>query len=51
MIPQGAEPPKRADFVHWTEHIAAAVTPASPTLRTYLKKAAANAWTLASWLT
>jgi hypothetical protein len=51
MVPQGEEVPKRADFLHWSEHIAAAIAPTSHRLRGYLRKSAANTWDVVNWLT
>jgi hypothetical protein len=51
MVPQGNEIPKKGDFLHWSEHIAAAITPKSPRLRGYLRKTAAHTWDLVNWLT
>lgn len=51
MVPETEEVPKKGDFLHWSEHIAAAVTPSSPRLRSYLRKTAANTWDLVNWLT
>jgi hypothetical protein len=51
MVPQGQEAPKRADFLHWSEYITAAITPTSPRLRGYLRKTAASTWDLVNWLT
>jgi len=51
LVPPGTDPPKKGDFVHWTEHIAAALAPSSRAIRSYLAKEAASAWTLVNWLT
>jgi hypothetical protein len=51
MVPEGQEIPKRGDFLHWSEHIAATITPGSARLRGYLRKTAAHTWDLVNWLT
>jgi hypothetical protein len=51
MVPEGEDAPKKGDFLHWSEYIAASITPYSPRLRGYLRKTAATAWDLATWLT
>ncbi len=51
MVPAGVDVPKKGDFLHWSEHIASAITPTSDRLRRYLKRTAANTWDLANWLT
>ncbi|MGH3004545.1 MAG: hypothetical protein ACRDOS_01320 [Gaiellaceae bacterium] len=51
MVPDADEVPKKGDFLHWSEYIAAALTPTSPRLRGYLRKMAANTWDLVNWLT
>lgn len=52
-LPEGAEKPKRADFIHWAELIAdwAAPGPHSKDVRTYLKQLADSTWPLVNWLT
>ena len=52
-VPQGQEPPKRADFVHWSELLAGFATPGAhgKDLRAYLKQIASSAWPLVNWLT
>ena len=53
MVAEGATPPKRSDFIHWTEVIAAHVAPgpSNERVRGYLKDLAKATWELASWLT
>jgi hypothetical protein len=53
MVPEGETVPKRADFVHWSEHIADVIAagPSSSRLRTYLKATAKEAWEYVNWLT
>ncbi|MGH7411269.1 MAG: hypothetical protein ACREJ6_09485 [Candidatus Methylomirabilis sp.] len=53
MVPEGTTPPKRADFVGWTELIANAVTqgPSAERARHYLKTTAEATWALVNWLT
>lgn len=53
MVPEGAEPPKRADVVHWSELIANTVAAgaANDNIRSHLKAIAKSAWQLANWLT
>lgn len=51
MVPNGEEKPKGADFVRWSQHIAAAVAPTSSRLRAYLRRTAASTWELVNWLT
>jgi predicted RNA-binding Zn-ribbon protein involved in translation (DUF1610 family) len=52
-VPAGQEPPKGADFVHWTELIAdeAAKGPSLADLRRYLRSSAKEAWDLVNWAT
>jgi hypothetical protein len=52
-IPEGAERPKRADFVRWAELIADWAAPGSHSkdVRTYLKQLAGSTWPLVNWLT
>lgn len=53
IIPEGDEPPKASDFIHWSVHIAnaAAPGPSSAALRGYLKSAAKETWQYVNWLT
>ena len=53
MVPSGAEAPKAADFIHWSELIANHVAPGSSSsnVRGYLKCVAKRTWQLVSWLT
>lgn len=53
MVPTGEEPPKAADFVHWSELIAnhLAKGPSSDYVRSYMKSTAKTTWQLVSWLT
>lgn len=53
MVPSGADPPKAADFVNWSELIAnhLAKGPSSDYVRAYLKSTAKTTWQLVSWLT
>ncbi|MEA2710418.1 MAG: hypothetical protein QOF78_3019 [Phycisphaerales bacterium] len=52
-VPEGQEPPKHADFIHWSELIADAVAHGerSQHVRAYLKTTAKTAWQLVNWLT
>lgn len=53
MVPEGQEPPKRGDFVHWSELVAATIASGSSSsrLRSYLKTVAKSTWELVNWLT
>lgn len=53
MIPEGQIPPKRGDFIHWSEHVADAIAAGSGSadLRSYLKSVARATWQLVAWLT
>lgn len=53
MVPEGAESPKRGDFVHWMELVANTVAggASAERVRGYLKAASKSTWELASWLT
>lgn len=53
MVPRGTEPPKRSDFIHWTEHILDHIAPgpSNERVRSYLKDQAKAIWELANWLT
>lgn len=52
-IPNGTEAPKRSDFVHWMELLAAQVAAGSHAkeIRKHLKDGATSTWQLANWLT
>jgi ribosomal protein L37E len=53
MVPRGAMPPKKGDFVHWAEIIADHVASGSSRaeIRSHLKSTATSTWGLAGWLT
>lgn len=53
MVPEDQEPPKRADFVHWSELVASTIASGSSQrrLRSYLKTVAKSTWELVNWLT
>lgn len=53
MVPEGKDPPKRGDFIHWSEHIADTISPGrkSSYIRKYLKANAKATWELVQWLT
>jgi len=52
MVPAGKAAPKKADFVHWSEHIINTwASDRSPRLRSYLKTVAKATWELVNWLT
>lgn len=53
IVPPGGETPKAADFIHWSELVADAVSPGSRAaeIRGYLKALARSTWQLVSWLT
>ena len=53
MVPEGAERPKAADFIHWSELIANHVAKgaSSEYVRAYLKHSAKTTWQLVAWLT
>lgn len=53
MVPAGIEPPKRADFVHWSEYLANALAPGASAarMRSYLKMTAKECWEFTNWLT
>jgi len=52
-VPDGQEPPKAADVIHWSELIADTVASGSRAaeIRGYLKALARAAWQLVAWLT
>ena len=52
-LPAGAEAPKDADFIHWTEYIAADAASGSSLapVRRYLRIGAKETWDLVNWLT
>jgi ribosomal protein L37E len=53
LVPAGQPPPKAADFKGWTDVLANGLAPgeSSATLRSYLKKVAAETWEYVNWLT
>jgi len=53
MVPDGATPPKAADFKGWTELLANYYAPgeSASRLRSYLKKLSGETWDLVNWLT
>lgn len=51
MVAGETDPPRRGDFIHWSELIASAITPGAPRLRAYLRRTAASTWDLVNWLT
>jgi hypothetical protein len=53
MVPEGQEPPKRGDFVHWSELVAATIASGSSSsrLRSYLRTVTKSTWELVNWLT
>ena len=53
MVPEGEEPPKVADFIHWSEYLANAVAggASSDRIRAHLKEVARTTWELVGWLT
>ena len=53
MVPDGEAPPKKGDFIHWTERIADAIArgASSARVRSHLKSTAKSTWELVSWLT
>jgi uncharacterized protein with PIN domain len=53
MVPPGQERPKAADFIHWSELVADAVSAGSDAaeIRGHLKATARSTWQLVSWLT
>ena len=53
MVPDGTEPPRRADFVNWSELVANSVAHGARAarLRAYLKSIATPTWELVNWLT
>jgi hypothetical protein len=50
MIPEGQEPPKKADFPHWSELISQTITKGDR-IRSYLKAISKSTWELVNWLT
>jgi hypothetical protein len=53
MVPEGEQPPKAGDFIHWSELIANAIAAGESNgeIRGYLKTVARSTWQLVSWLT
>jgi hypothetical protein len=53
MVPEGQEPPKRGDFVHWAELIADTIArgDSADRVRHYLKTTAEATWRVVNWLT
>lgn len=53
LVPSGTEPPKAADFVSWSEHIANhfAGGARNERIRGYLKNSSKDTWQLVNWLT
>jgi predicted RNA-binding Zn-ribbon protein involved in translation (DUF1610 family) len=53
MVPNGEDPPKRADVISWSELIANQIAAGSgnDNIRAHLKATAKSAWQLANWLT
>jgi hypothetical protein len=53
MVPAGLAPPKRADFLHWSEHLAGHLAAGSSAerMRSYLKSTAKQTWEYVGWLT
>jgi predicted RNA-binding Zn-ribbon protein involved in translation (DUF1610 family) len=53
MVPEAETPPKRSDFIHWSEKIAdhVAAGQGNDAVRAYLKNLARASWELAQWLT
>jgi hypothetical protein len=53
MVPNGKEPPKASDFVHWCELIADWAAPGSSgdRIRGHLKAVSKSTWELVGWLT
>jgi hypothetical protein len=53
MVPEGVEPPKRSDFVHWAELIAGTIAEGSSAqeVRGYLRTISKSTWQLVNWLT
>jgi hypothetical protein len=53
MVPAGQEPPKQADFIHWSElladHLAGGSSAAE--VRGYLKALSRSTWQLVNWVT
>lgn len=53
MVPAGQAPPKKGDFLHWSELMANALASGSAAdeIRGYLKAIAKSTWQLVGWLT
>jgi hypothetical protein len=53
MVPEGRRPPKKGDFIHWSELIANSIASGSSAseVRGHLKSLARSTWQLVSWLT
>lgn len=53
MVPEGQEPPRRGDFIHWSELVVATIASGSSSsrLRSYLRTVAKSTWELVNWLT
>jgi hypothetical protein len=53
MVPIGQSPPKRADFVQWSGHVADTIArgASSERIRAHLKSVAKSTWELVGWLT
>lgn len=53
MVPDGAEAPKRGDFVHWSELVADTIArgAGSDRVRSYLKAISKSTWELVNWVT
>lgn len=53
MVPEGEEAPQRANFIGWSELVAAhlAAGPSGARLRAYMRDVAKRAWEFVQWLT
>lgn len=53
IVPDGMAPPKRSDFIHWSEVLADTLVPGGSNARrrSYLKALAKETWEFVSWLT
>jgi hypothetical protein len=53
MVPNDVEPPKRGDFIHWSELVADTIARGSSSdrVRSYLKAISKSTWELVNWLT